>query len=109
MALDKGECAYLAEGPEGLANSCDILLNLDDGTKLPAHSQVLARYSKVFSDMIDGGPLSSASSSSKMSVPMSGSKCEIITFPSIIYSARPYEHIDDNLAMPIANWLISMK
>jgi len=94
---------YLAEGPEGLANSCDIILNLDDGTQLPAHFQVLARYSKVFSDMLDGGPLSSASSSSKIGLPLSGcSENEVIKFLSAIYSARPYKHINKELALPVA-------
>ena len=56
----QGRFAYLAEGPEGLVNSCDILLKLDDGTRLPAHSPVLARFSPVFAGMLDEGPLSGA-------------------------------------------------
>ena len=99
----QNKCVYLAEGPEGLANSCDILLILDDGTQLPAHSQVLARYSKVFSDMLGGGPLFSASPSSKIDLPLSGcSGNVVIKFLSAIYSARPYKHINEEVALPVA-------
>lgn len=41
------------EGHSGLLNSCDILLKLDDGSEIPAHSQILARCSGVFADMLD--------------------------------------------------------
>ena len=50
--------AYLSEGPEGLVKSCDIVLKLNGGASLPAHSHVLARFSPVFADMLDEGPLS---------------------------------------------------
>ena len=52
---------YFQEGPESLAKSTDILLKLNDGIVLPAHLQVLVQRSQVFSDMLDEGPLSSAS------------------------------------------------
>ena len=52
---------YFQEGPESLAKSTDILLELSDGIILPAYLQVLVQRSKVFSDMLDEGPLSNAS------------------------------------------------
>ena len=49
---------HLAEGPKDVLESCDVLLKLDDGTELPAHSQVLARCMPVFCGMLAEGPLS---------------------------------------------------
>ena len=58
---DSVQHSYFADVPQGLANSCDTLLLLDDGTKLPAHAAILARSSGVFSGMLDEGPLADAS------------------------------------------------
>ena len=68
---DNVQHSYFADVPQGLANSCDTLLLLDDGTKLPAHAAVLARLSVVFSDMLDGGPLAAASRHYVVIVPIS--------------------------------------
>ena len=62
---------YFADVPQGLANSCDTLLLLDDGTKLPVHAAVLARSSEVFAGMLDGGPLAAASQNNMVVVPIS--------------------------------------
>ena len=39
---------------DGIAGSfvqcCDVLLELDDASELPAHSQILTRFSKVYAD-----------------------------------------------------------
>ena len=94
---------YLAQGPQDLLNSCDILLKLDDGTELPAHSQVLARCMPVFSGMVDGGPLSNASAENIVSVPFSECSLEEASrFLSAIYFFRAYEHIDDVCALSVA-------
>lgn len=36
---------YFQEGPENLEHSCDMLMVLNDGSRLPAHTQVLAAHS----------------------------------------------------------------
>ena len=84
-----GTIAYFAEGPKSLASSCDIVLVLDDGVRLPAHLPVLARLSPVFSDMLDDGPLSRASRDSPVEVPLSEcSTDEAIHFLSVLYSVN---------------------
>ena len=81
--------AYLADGPKSLASSCDIVVVLDNGVRLPAHSHVLARLSPVFSDMLDEGPLSRASRDSPVEVPLSEcSTDEAIHFLSVLYSVN---------------------
>ena len=95
--------AYFAEGPKCLVNSCDILLKLDDGTKLPAHSPVLARFSPVFAGLLDGGCLSRASREHKVELPMSGCpREEVISFLSVLYSASPDKRIDQASAISTA-------
>ncbi len=37
--------------PENSEQSCDVLLLLDDGSDLPAHSDILARENGLFADM----------------------------------------------------------
>lgn len=94
---------YLASGPHDLLNSCDVLLKLEDGTELPAHSQVLARCMPVFSGMVDGGPLLQASPSNVVSVPFGDcSSEEAGRFLSAVYSFRAHEHIDEHSALSIA-------
>ena len=95
---------YLAEGPEGFQNSWDILLSLDDGNTLPAHSQILARCIPVFAGMVDGGgPLTKASAANVISVPFSDcSLVEATNFISAIYSLEPHLQIDKTSALAIA-------
>ena len=94
---------YLASGPQDLRNSCDILLKLDDGTELPAHSQVLARCMPIFSGMLDGGPLSNASATNVVSVPFGECSLEEAAQSlSAIYSFTLYEHISVKAALSIA-------
>lgn len=95
--------AYFAEGPKCLVNSCNILLKLDDGTKLPAHSPVLARLSPVFAGLLDGGSLSGASREHKVELPMNAcSRAEAISFLSVLYSASPDKRIDQASAISTA-------
>lgn len=95
--------SHLKEGPEGLVESCNILLTLDDGSALPVHSQVLARCSPLFHGMVNDGTLSSASAEKKTIIPFSGcSREEATSFLSAIYSIRPHEHIDEASALSIA-------
>ena len=102
ITMETNQC-YLASGPQDLPNSCDILLELDDGTELPAHSQVLARCMPVFSGMLDGGPLSNASPTNIVSVPFGEcSPEEAGHFLSAVYSFRACEHISAKSALPIA-------
>ena len=94
---------YLSKGPPGLPNSCDILLKLDDGDELRAHSQILARCMPVFAGMMDGGPLSGASARNVVTVPFGECSLEEASrFLSAIYSCSPSEHIDDTSALTIA-------
>ena len=87
---------YLTEGPKSLLNSCDILLSLDDGTELPAHSQVLARCSSIFANMLDDGPLSCASTTNKVAVPFNDcSREEASKFLSAVYSLRFDKNINE--------------
>ena len=44
-SMMEDELCYLKEGPEGLRETCDVVLSLDDGSQLPVHSQVIARCS----------------------------------------------------------------
>lgn len=101
-SMETGPC-YLAEGPQGFLKSCDLLLKLDDGSELPAHSQILARCMPVFAGMVDGGPLSSASAVNVLTVPFS--ECSLVEarrFLAAIYSCNPHKHIDDVSALSIA-------
>ncbi len=98
-----GDHPYLKEGPKCLLISCDVLLGLDDGTKLPVHSHVLARCSSPFANMLDDGPLSSASPANKITVPFEDcSREEADSFLSAVYSLTPQEHIEEASALSIA-------
>ena len=68
------EHVYFTDMPESLAKSCDTLLLLDDGSKLPVHAAILARSSEVFSGMLDEGPLAAASRDDMVVVPLSECK-----------------------------------
>ena len=86
-----------------MPNSCDMLLKLDDGTEMPAHSQVLARCTSVFSGMVDEGPLFIASPKKPVSVPFGEcSPEEAGHFLSAVYSVRASELIDEKSALSIA-------
>ena len=50
------EHAYLTLRPDSPPQICDILLRLDDGTRLPVQSRVLAQYSPVFRICLTLGP-----------------------------------------------------
>ena len=90
------EYIYLREGPEGLCQSCDILLILDDGSKLPVHSSVLARCSPLFNEMANEGTLSKAPAGSMVTVPFTDcSQEEATSFLSVLYSLKPHKHINE--------------
>lgn len=98
-----GDQPYLAEGPQDLLDSCDVLLKLDDGSELPVHSPVLARCMSVFSGMVAGGPLSNASATDTVSVPFSECSLEEATqLLSALYSVDPSEHITKTSALSIS-------
>ena len=84
------EHAYLALRPDSPPQACDVLLKLDDGTELPVHTRVLARHSIFFRDMLDlgeAGPLSGASATCKIEVPLTDCPREVASgCLSIIYS-----------------------
>ncbi len=81
---------YLHGKPESFVNSCDVLLKLDDGSKLPAHSLFLASHSRVCADMLDGGPLSAASALNKIELPLTDcSKDTAISLLKVLYSYQP--------------------
>ena len=102
---DASEHTYLS-GPKSLHQSCDIVLKLDDGTMLPAHSQVLARHSDFFSDMLaidDGGPLSGASASKKITLPLKECTKEVtIKLFSVLYSMKACNYLVDATGFVVA-------
>ena len=82
-----------------------MLLRLDDGGELPAHSQILARYSGVFASMLDG-PLSDTSAIKNATVPLSDcSRATAISLLSVLYTgpSQPKEHIKWESSMSIAS------
>jgi len=96
--------AYLADGSDNFLAVCDVVLTLEDNSELPAHSQVLARCSHVFSAMLGkDGPLHTASAANKVRVPLSDCTKEIaIIFLSAVYSGKLSRHIDTETAMCVA-------
>lgn len=95
---------YFTDVPQGLANSCDTLLLLDDGTKLPAHAAILARLSGVFSGMLDGGPLAAASHNNMVVVPIgecTGNVADRLL--SIVYTGQYKQHITESSAWELAS------
>ena len=96
------ELCYLKEGPEGLLESCDTLLSLDDGSELPVHSPVLARCSSVFHGMMDEGLLK-VTAENRVVVPLGECLWEEATaFLSVIYSLEPLTHINKATALSVA-------
>jgi len=100
------ELAYLIGRPAGFGICYDILLRLDDGTELPAHTQMLARHSEMFCNMLheDSGALISASALERTVVPMSDcSRDTAIAFLSVVYSSQlNTEKLDKTSALPTA-------
>ena len=101
---DNTQHSYFADVPQGLANSCDTLLLLDDGTKLPAHAAILARLSGVFSGMLDGGPLAAATQNNMVVVPISECTEDVANrLLSIIYTVDTKKHITESSALSLAS------
>ncbi len=98
-------CVYLEYIPKSYAKNFDVLLKLDDGSELPAHAQILARYSKVCADMLDDGPLSAASAVNKVELPITDcSRDTAVSLLNVLYSpARPTEHISLESSMDLAS------
>ena len=97
------EYSHLDEGPEYLLETCDILLSLDDGSKVPVHSQVLARCSPVFHGMVVEGTVTKPTAGHTVTVPFGDcSREEATNFLSVLYSLKPYKHINHASAFSIA-------
>ena len=87
---------YLKDCSKAFVKGCDVLLKLDDGSKLPAHSQILARHSGVFAKMLVEGPLSDISATKTATVPLPAcSRPTAISLLSVLYSgpSQSMEHI----------------
>ena len=98
------EQSYFTDMPKSLAKSCDTLLQLDDGTRLPAHAAILARLSEVFSAMLDEGPLAAASRINVVVVPVSDCTEDVAKrLLSIIYTSDYQDHITESSALPLAS------
>ena len=96
---------YLKGCPEAFAKSCDVLLKLDDGSKLPAHSQILARFSGVFASMLDGGAWSDISATKKATVLLPAcSRATATSLLSVLYSgpSQSMDHITKGSSLAIA-------
>ena len=94
---------YLDGIPKSYAKHCDVLLKLDDGSLLPAHAQILARYSKVCADMFDDGPLAAASAAEKAELPLTDcSKDTAVSLLTVLYSHKPINEITQDSSMAIA-------
>ena len=64
---------------------------------------MLARFSPVFSGLLDGGSLSGASREHKVELPMSDCwRKEAVPFLYVLYSASPDKRIDQASAMSTA-------
>ena len=96
--------SYFAGVPQGLAKSCDTVLLLDDGTKLPAHAAILALHSELFSDMLDEGPLAEASRNKVVVVPVSECTEDVAKrLLPIIYTSDYQEYITESSAWSLAD------
>ena len=84
--------------PMVFVRCCNVLLKLDDGSELPAHSQYLARFSSVCAGMLDDdGPLSSASPSKKAHLPLTDcSRTTAVKLMSVLYSTEQHAYIKKN-------------
>lgn len=101
--ISEQDFPYGQEGPQGLLESCDIVLRLDDGSKLPVHSPILARCSPVFNRMLYEGTLSRSKAGIMVTVPFSDcSREEATSFLSVLYSLKPHQRIDKASAFSIA-------
>ena len=89
---------YLDRVPENFRMRSDVLLKLDDGSELPAHSQYLDRFSSVCASMLDDdGPLSCASVSEKGHLRLTDcSRATAIKFLSALYSTQQYDYLKMN-------------
>ncbi len=95
---------YLDGTPDSFRKSCDVLLKLDDGSKLPAHALFLARYSKVFAAMLDDGPLSAASVLNKAELPLADcSKTAALSLLAVTYSNKESKNISKESSMAVAS------
>lgn len=101
---DNIQQSYFADVPQGLANSCDTLLLLDDGTKLPAHAAILARSSGVFTCMLDEGPLAAASRKNMVVVPIYECTEDVVKrLLSIIYTSDLQKDTTESSALSVAS------
>ena len=96
--------SYFADVPQGLANSGDTLVLLDDGTKLPAHAAILARSSGVFSGMLDGDPwLLLRTTTGLLCLSASAQKMWPTSFSRVVYTGKCRNHITESSAWDLAS------
>lgn len=97
------EHEYLVGKPKSCVKSLDVLFKLDDGIKLPVHSQVVAVHSNVIADMHGDGPLSAASAEQMAELPLTDcTKGTAETLMNVIYSIDAIRHINQENGMAIA-------
>ncbi len=95
---------YLDGKPEIFEKCCDVLLKLDDGSKLPVHSPILAQYSTVVADMLDDGPLSTTSAKQRAELPLTDCTRDTANrFLTVLYSHEAVKHITKDTSMDIAS------
>ncbi len=94
-------CNYIEDHKEsGFVKSCDVLLKLDDGSELPAHSHNLARASSVCNAVLDdslSGP-DVEPTLERITMPLKNcSRATVISLISAVYSKKPIEYIPKEL------------
>ena len=93
--IPSAEYVYFDGIADSFVQCCDVLLELDDGSELPAHSQILARFSEVWaSSLKKHGP---ASASRKAHLELEDcSRATAIGLMSVLYSPQQYDYLRKN-------------
>ncbi len=96
--IPSAEYVYFDGIADSFVHCCDVLIELDDGSELPAHSQILARFSKEIVKMLEeDGSLSSASPSNKGHLQLEDcSRATAIGLMSLLYSPQQYDYLGKN-------------
>ena len=90
--------------PENSAESCDVLLLLDDGSDLLAHSHILARESSLFADMLGDGLLSDHAAVRMTALPLTDcSRTTATRFLVALYNNTLSDYIWRRKEQPMLN------